>query len=307
MTDLFTSLRRTDDWAELDPTFSAELLTEARRRLADTTPYTDGWVDGALIPLDSDETPGRQPRRAVWILLAAAVVVIAVAGIALATNNNKHQSPAPVATVSVAPTTTVATETVRYVVATANDIPVTFTVPKSWGYLGGWVWSTLIETNKLTNNAVEVQFAGVTNIYSYSDYSYGQNGCRYTLLDPPVGPTVDDLVTAWANVPELDATTPVEITVDGYTGKQIEFTVPDFAPCIPDFNWFGIWHWAPPNTLIDNTMFPSNKSVSPKKHFRMLVLDVDGTRLLIAASTYPDAPPQDRAALEELLASIQIG
>jgi hypothetical protein len=96
MTDLFTSLRRTDDWAELDPTFSAELLTEARRRLADTTPYTDGWVDGVLIPLDSDETPGRQPRRAVWILLAAAVVVIAVAGIALATTNdtNKHQAPA---------------------------------------------------------------------------------------------------------------------------------------------------------------------------------------------------------------------
>jgi hypothetical protein len=39
----------------------------------------------------------------------------------------------------------------------------------------------------------------------------------------------------------------------------------------------------------------------------MLVLDVDGTRLLIAASTYPNTPPQDRAALEALLASIQIG
>jgi hypothetical protein len=39
----------------------------------------------------------------------------------------------------------------------------------------------------------------------------------------------------------------------------------------------------------------------------MLVLDVDGTRLLIAASTFPNTSPQDRADLEEVLASIQIG
>ena len=49
------------------------------------------------------------------------------------------------------------------------------------------------------------------------------------LVDPPVGPTVDDLVSAWANLPDFAATAAVDVTVDGYAGKQIEFTVPDYT------------------------------------------------------------------------------
>ncbi len=56
---------------------------------------------------------------------------------------------------------------------------------------------------------------------------------------PPVGPNVDDLVTAWANVPELAATAPVDITVDGYIGKQIEFTVPVHL-CMSNLSLFGV-------------------------------------------------------------------
>lgn len=43
------------------------------------------------------------------------------------------------------------------------------------------------------------------------------------------------------------------------------------------------------------------------QHFQMWVLDVDGTRLVIAAYSFPSTSPQDRAALDEVLASIQIG
>ena len=131
-----------------------------------------------------------------------------------------------------------------------------------------------------------------------------------TLLDPPVGPTVDDLVTAWANVPELNATEPVDIKVNGYHGKQIEFTVPDdpvdcaFDPCR-----FGVWYGTEPPATSGRDLAAQPLAVfgMPNTHFQMLVLDVHGTRLLIAASTNPDTLPQDRAALEDLLASIQIG
>ena len=37
------------------------------------------------------------------------------------------------------------------------------------------------------------------------------------------------------------------------------------------------------------------------------VLDVDGTRLVISAHSFPSTTPQDLAVLEEILASIQIG
>ena len=59
------------------------------------------------------------------------------------------------------------------------------------------------------------------------------------LVDPPVGPTVDDLVSAFANMPGLAPTAAVDITVDGYVGKQIEFTVPDPNGCRED--QFALW------------------------------------------------------------------
>jgi hypothetical protein len=278
---------------------------------------------------DVEPTSGTSNRH---LLIAAAAVVIAigVAGIALATTNNddNDQAPAPGATVSVAPTTTVATETVSFAVQSANDILVTFTKPVSWGVLDeSTVFPSPLTTpapatsaapatapdenlgppgprpigaySNLTQDGAVVQFASVANIYS--------DGCRLDAKpQPPVGPTVDDLVTAWANVLELDASAPVDITVDGYTGKQIELTVPDFdyASCgafdIEGHEGFGLWV----ETL--GPVFPNNAVQTPNQHFQMLVLDVRGTRLLVAASTGPDTPPQDRAALEELLASIQI-
>jgi hypothetical protein len=42
-------------------------------------------------------------------------------------------------------------------------------------------------------------------------------------------------------------------------------------------------------------------------HLQMRVLDVDGTRLVIGATTLGYTSPQNRAALDEVLASIQIG
>ena len=53
--------------------------------------------------------------------------------------------------------------------------------------------------------------------------------CQWVEIDPPVGPTVDDLAAAFADVPALNATAPTDVTVDGYHGKQIEFTVPDYT------------------------------------------------------------------------------
>ena len=52
--------------------------------------------------------------------------------------------------------------------------------------------------------------------------------CQWVEIDPQPGPSVDDLVAAFANVPSLNATAATDVTVDGFHGKQIEFTVPDY-------------------------------------------------------------------------------
>ena len=158
-------------------------------------------------------------RRRLLMAAASVVAVIGVTGIALAINNTSSdddQTPSP-AVATVAPTTTVAPamQTVRFAVTGAN-IPVTFTVPDDW---------TLDEGNHTAHQGsgigeVGLKFDEVANIYA--------DGCQWVRLDPPVGPTVDDLAAAWANVPDYAATAAVDVNVDGYAGKQIEFTVPDY-------------------------------------------------------------------------------
>ena len=98
-------------------------------------------------------------------------------------------------------------------VPSANDIPVTFTAPDDWVVDEGF-------SAYADNSGFGVVFDGIANIYA--------DACQWVLLDPPVGPTVDDLVAAWANLPDFATTAAVDVTVDGYAGKQFEFTVPDY-------------------------------------------------------------------------------
>ncbi len=126
--------------------------------------------------------------------------------------------------------------------------------------------------------------------------------CQWVEVDPPLGPSVDDLVAAFASVPALNATEPTDVTVDGYHGKQIEFTVPDYTEdeCIdgrfallqdPGFAGQGPNYWAQ----------------APNAHHRLWILDVDGTRLVIGGTYFPDTSQQDLDDLDTILNSIQIG
>jgi len=119
------------------------------------------------------------------------------------------------------------------------------------------------------------------------------------LLDPPVGPTVDDLASALAKQPLRDATTPAAITIDGYAGKSLELTVPadlDFSTCSGGF----FVSWVGPTT--DDTM----GFARPGSHDRVLIIDVAGARLVLDAIDFPDATAQDRAELQAIVDSIQI-
>jgi hypothetical protein len=247
-----------------------------------------------------DSTNGRRMGMAA----AAVVAVIGVAGIALAINNTSEdddEAPSPavqptveatttVAPTTLAPTTTVAPRTGTYLLSehhplleTESDVRVTFAVPAGWKQYG---WMVAKPTSSPTFGLV---FDYVANIYT--------DTCPSVLVDPPVGPTVDDLASAWANLPGFDATAAIDITVDGFHGKQVEFTVPDYNSedcAYGDFKLLnavgGGDYWAQ----------------GPNHHHKLWILDVNGTRIVIVASRFPDTSPQDRATIDEILASIQI-
>jgi hypothetical protein len=167
--------------------------------------------------------------------------------------------------------------------AGTGSVPVTFTLPTGWKNNG---WGAI-----KGEPIIGLVFINVENIYS--------DACPSVPLDPPVGPTVDDLASAWANLPRFRATEPSEITVDGFEGKQMEFTVPDYDEHACSYGQFRLMreaggggdYWAQ----------------APNGHHRLWILDVDGTRLVIGATHFPDTSMQDLAAIDEILRSIRIG
>ena len=103
-----------------------------------------------------------------------------------------------------------------------------------------------------------------------------------------------------------------DVTVDGFDGKQIKFTVPNY-----NFEDCAGLHYrcsatTRPTRCIANLLPVTPTSnlyyqARPNQHQKVWVLDVDGTRLMIVAWSLPSTPQQDRAALDEIVASIQIG
>ena len=226
-------------------------------------------------------------RRRLLTVAAAVVVVIGVAGIVLANNNtDDDDTPLPPAVATIDPTTTVAarTETLSFGVTSAN-IPVTLTAPVYWTVDEGWAVHR--------PGSAGVLFEDLANIYA--------DGCQRTLVDPPVGPTVDDFVAAWANLPEFAATEAVDVTVDGYAGKQIEFTVPDYTLSECKGNLFALWYadgdaapgfWAQAAQAAEPTADPRRRRHPPRDH-------------RVVPADYIAAGPS--RARGDLVASIEIG
>lgn len=181
-----------------------------------------------------------------------------------------------------------------------ENVAVTFTVPAEWSMFGGGVFegperSFDGEWEGGTGPVFGVTFGTIDNLFV--------DNCKYVLFDPPVGRTVDELAEAWTSMRGLNATAATDVTVDGFIGKQVEFTVPDYSQDEDCDDGFGLWQWHNSS----GGLFFGDVTEGPNEHRLLQILDVDGTRLVISASYFPDASPQDRADLDGILASIRIG
>ncbi len=169
----------------------------------------------------------------------------------------------------------------------------------------GWAqWIGAVKfVEKPVNGHVGVSITTVTNV--------ARHGCRdHSPLDPPVGPTVDDLAAALADLAPFRVTSPpTDVTMFGYRGKHLELTVPELRvertpaglefPACEDNNltsWFSPWdptggffgHWGPGYTE------------------EFWILDVEGTRLVIVAHITPDVAAEHIAKMRAIIDSIRI-
>lgn len=234
--------------------------------------------------------PGHRVERAIRVMALAALATGALAACTAGTSADPTAvgTSDPMDTQPPSPTTTDATAEQAGSRTVTGSIghgaaAVTFTAPAGWTNIS---WGLVKGDPAFGMLAMEVR-----NTYTDS--------CPSVALDPPVGPTVDDLASAWAGLTAFDATAPTDITIDGFDGKQVEFTVPDYDEATCPYGDLML--------LQDNSGQDGYWAQGPNQHHQLWILDVDGTRLVIAGFWYPDTSDQDRSDIDEILNSIQIG
>lgn len=111
-------------------------------------------------------------------------------------------------------------------------------------------------------------------------------------LEPPIGPSVDDLVAALSNQRGFRATVPVDVTVGAFRGREIELTALDLGDDCP--------------RVIPWTGGGGTADLSPGETLRVQILDVNGVRLVTHARRPALRDAAVEAELQGILDSIRI-
>ena len=166
--------------------------------------------------------------------------------------------------------------------AGAEDDPirVTYTLPDGWTSLEGIV----------------VPSAEGYHPPGGAGLLFGRGGWLYSELcegpgpDIPTGTTVDEFVTALVDHPELDVTSPVDVTLGGYSGQYLELRAPantttdELGPDPDGCNYYFVWE-------------PGIYAQGPNALWRIWVLDVDGIRMVVRSDSFPGTSPEVQAQL----------
>jgi hypothetical protein len=226
-------------------------------------------------------------------LALAAVVVVAVGTIGLATFRPTGTRPGALASASPTPSprsfptpdssgNVGPLQTGRYAL-TGFPVGVSLEVPAGWQPCIVSALEQGVCAPGTLGMSPGINFLIIENVVS--------SPCSETLRDPPVGPTVDDLVEAISSLDGFEATAPVDVVVDGYAGKKFDIAAPRPAVC-------DLKTWA----TVDRV-----NGVGAGETNILRVIDVDGARVLIAGAYFPGINSQEtRSTLEGIAASIQI-
>ena len=147
-------------------------------------------------------------------------------------------------------------------------------VPEGYGSPGGWTVDRGADGDPGNYGAVDFWSVGTVV----------DDPCNPSINTDP-GPTVRDLADALHQQSGRRATEPEPVTLDGHHGLYLEITAPQrFDAC--DNSTYTLWH--------SDDDFPNATNI-PSTVFRIWILDVDGTRILVNETTTPNETKADKA------------
>jgi hypothetical protein len=231
-------------------------------------------------------------------LLVISIAVIVLAGCAGATptatpaptpTQAPSSTPAPTQASTATPAPSMATQQVRLNVTSGPEaLHVVVDVPPAWHRADPEPAdsNSVVRGDTLPPTGMFITFGTFTNTYA--------DPCGHVLRTPQVGPTVDDLIAAFAEVPNLTSTEPVQTTLGGRPATYVELTLDDELPCAPDsfylaVNDQGLYYF------VDG----------PGQVIRTWVLDVDGTRAVAWAFHFPEASAEGLAEEQAIIDSVE--
>jgi hypothetical protein len=290
----------------------------------ETTRIVRSWLEEGVTALPDrvldtvlDQVPATPQRRSWWpsrrfsemnnvtrlAIGAAAVLAVAVLGYNLLPRSQGFGgqptpsptiAPSPSPSPSPSPAATPGLKTFTFKPFVGDDpeddaITVTLQYPEGWTRGGDPVVVVFDSVG------ADAWAAGLRVARGYSLYS---DPCRPTDgiavadgADIEVGPTVAEFVTALDTHPLLDVTTPVDVTVGGYSGKYLVLSAPaDISGCV---------RYRP---IGGDTPYAQG----PAMRWLLWVLDVQGIRVVIEGQDYPATSAQHQADLQAIVDSIQI-
>jgi hypothetical protein len=182
----------------------------------------------------------------------------------------------------------------------------TVTVPDGWEKFYEILWKDLdgVADYRDLGGPGEVALGWWTVDNVFTDPCHWKD----SLADPPVGPSVDDLVDALANQAGRTSSGPAtDVILGGQPAKRIELLVEsgaDPATCDEGVSRDFLY----PGESLDIGQPELLRALSPIMGERIVlyVLDLAGTRWLLRTWHAPDASAQDLADLEAMLASIRV-
>ncbi len=179
-----------------------------------------------------------------------------------------------------------------------DSIRITVTVPDGWSGFDGKSVVPSAESYSPPGGA-GLLFGRGGWLYTVSQVCGGSGPDAPTGPDIPTGTTVDEFVTALVDHPDLDVTSPVDVTLAGYSGKYLELQAPantttdELGPDPSGCNYYFVWE-------------PGVYAQGPNALWRIWVLDVNGVRVVIRSDSFPGTTSQVQAQLQAIVNSIQI-
>jgi len=170
-------------------------------------------------------------------------------------------------------------------------LAIEFDVPAGWAAEAGAEVADEVSLSRVHGDLtpVWVEFSIVDNVFP--------DPCHPVGMEPPLGPTVDDLVSALTSMAGSEAGAVTDVEVDGYAGKQFDLATTDIpadAGC-DDAVWLSLWRGSGATTV----------QVPGPTNMRFTVVDVDGTRVAMWTQSWDNTTSVDLAEANAILESVR--